>query len=220
MTPDQESLITRLIGEDAPRDAIKRELISQGYKTGGFDETYVRLLGELHKEEPTSALKPPSFASLSETGTFQKQALVYHRQRLPMAAILGKTLKGILVIALFCLCVFLLYRSGFLEQYLLPVLGHLKTTASSTPGDLSATDYYWKERVGLMSQSARLYVTRMGGLEGVCKDIVVTDPLQCTESAHGYAIYVAVSNDRFYCEDNTNFAGMISALPAQSGRCQ
>lgn len=219
MTPDQESLITRLIGENASRDAIKRELISQGYATSGFDETYARLLKELHKEEPKLVQKPPSFARLSETGTFQKQAL-QHRRQLPISVVISKTLKGVLVIALFILCGYLLYHSGFFEQYLAPVFSRFGTAPSSTSSDLSPSDFYWKERVGLMSQSARLYATRMGGIEGVCKDIIVTDPLRCTESAKGYAIYVALSNDKFYCEDSTNFADMLSALPVQPGRCQ
>jgi hypothetical protein len=69
------ALIRKGAEEKLPKDSIRRELISQGFSTSGFDEAYQTILAELHVKEPVPEVPRAVAVSFSPVGTVEAAEL-------------------------------------------------------------------------------------------------------------------------------------------------
>lgn len=220
MDEQKKALISRMITEGKTRHVTRGELISEGMDTVGFEELYASALVTLGAKEPKEPVH--QISALQATGEVPLHAHVTHTSFFAYIVRLGKFVLGIAIIALVAF---------YMVQTVLPVL-KTKTIESTSTGEaeqmhntqgvnpLGATDILLQSKVSVLVNAANFYVGRMSFFDGVCKDIGVLQPVLCTESPTGFAIFVGQANGSYYCTDKAGFSGMVAKKPRINGLCK
>lgn len=218
MDGEKRTLIEASIKRGDTKYKTRDELVSQGYATEGFDLLYATALTHLRVQQPKEKMS----TSLLVTGEmplsnrFEKKRVHIYRS------------YSIKMMLFLLLCAVVLWF-GVRELY--PIISK---DAVSTEIDLwgkrvekgvginplNATDSLLQTKVESTAASANLFVGRMGFFEGVCKDISVVSPVQCSESATGFAIFTRLSNGSFYCVDRAGFRGVLEENFFVPGVCK
>ena len=177
---------------------------------------YAATLAELGKEEPKQEM--PGF--LKSTGEIALSTAPRHLRARSSA----KRRNAIIFVVLAIVCAALLY---VVTSLVIPLVqkhfqdAPLETTDDTEgPAALHSTDKLLEAKVESTGASANLYVRRMSFVDGVCKDISVVPPVQCTQSATNYAVFALLSNYTYYCIDSEGSRGIVLKRPENAGSCK
>ena len=216
MDESARACIKTCVEEGKNKLATRSELVSQGFSSQGFEEVYTAILGELGKEEPKQAM--PGF--LQSTGEVALSTAPRHVRARQSA----KNRNVLIFVILAIVCAALLYRVASLAMPL--VKKHFQdapletTDDTADPTTLTSTDKLLEAKVESTGASANLYVRRMSFVDGVCKDISVVPPVQCTQSPTSYAVFALLSNYTYYCVDGQGSRGIVLKRPENAGSCK
>jgi hypothetical protein len=217
MDADKRTIIKESIARKETRLKTRSELISQGFGSEGFDALYAELLTELGVQEPKEQM-PTSLLTTGEAPLSNR----FEKKRA------SKRIHNIVTLLVFLMvCLALLW---FAVTALYPLITKKAITEEvqnwgerveekSGFNPLSSADSLLQAKVESTAASANLYVGRMDFYEGVCTDISVVEPVICTESKTGFAIFVRLSDGTFYCADRTGYRDILPQAPAEKGVC-
>lgn len=91
---------------------------------------------------------------------------------------------------------------------------------SEESSDLTLSDRVLKTQLISRKASARLYGSRLGSYDTVCRGITITKPIECLESDRSFVLQAPLSDGRYFCVDGNGFEGTI-ALPSRTSEgCQ
>ena len=192
-------LVKRLLQEGKVKEDIRREFISQGLSTEGFEETYQKYVKELGIK-PESPVVHPVF---DQAYSFGPAAMDSEKPYQSTGAFLKEVRRGVSLFWVFAVLV--------IVGLCVVVLWYFLTFQTS--GGSVLNDDLIKSKVESTVASARIQGGRMGGYDGVCKDISVVDPVLCSGTPSAFAIYAPLSGGTFYCSDSTGFKGEIAHTP-------
>lgn len=210
MNPQQEELIRSLVLQKRSREDIKHEVISQGFSSKGFEESYVKMLNETHMEEPKTAT----------TTTAEKLEAMGFTSDAP-SSLKGKSTRSHFFPVIIVVCVL------FIGVYLFLVYGmHFSFDLSHRNGgangqdDMSVADSVLRSKVDVTAESAQYYDHTMGSYDGVCTGIAVVNPIKCSATAENYSIFTVLSTGDVYCTDSSGFKGILDHLSDGNGLCK
>ena len=217
MEEEKKALITKLITDGATRLEAKSTCIGEGYGSSGVDELYTAVLNELGVPEPkdtTTALQATGERTLSTSPT-HSQIKKKRSQLIVFCVILA--ICALVVFFGIKATVPLLMPTITVDQ---PIKWGEKTTVTTNNNTTDFSDGILQAKVESTFSSAKVQAGRMGSLDGVCRDISVVAPVDCTQSPTSLAVFVALSNNTFFCIDKGGFSGNVPIQPKNAGSCK
>lgn len=212
MQEEARALVHRLLQEGKRYDDVRRELISQGFGTEGFEKEYPEIQKELGIEEPPpTPVVPqrPTFATPAEDVT----KLSKEHSGKKIGSIVGSIVK--ILVALLVIGIAVILFSGYGRE-----MRHWVVEKESQ-GVLYPEDLVHQARLDTLQNAAEAYRKRSLDFVGVCSDIGVNgDVYSCSENGESYAIKKELSNDKWYCVDSAGFRGILDAEPKTAFVCQ
>lgn len=204
--------IKKLLQEGKYKDDIKRELISQGFASDGYEVLYEKLIVELGIEEP----KKPATRTFTPDITFNTKNDVHadyprpkrHRMS-PLPLVLFLVLVG---------AAFFFWQQSQTSDEATPLWGEGSFLEALFNG-LSVGDKVLQSKVKTTAVSAGLFGNRMNSLDGVCRDITVVSPILCQGTHTSFTIFTKMSSGDYFCIDGSDFEGIIKQRPANAGSC-
>ena len=212
MSTEQKAIIEQSLKAGIDRHATRRELISQGVSTQGFDEVYETILKEQGISEPRPQM--PRILPSVDTSIYigrnkHRRVVAILKMILLVAALAGLLLYGLQA-----------NIQKELNDWIFNMIGHSTVGSKVTTESLSFSDSILQTKVNATVASANIYASRMGSYEGVCKDISVVAPVVCKEVAGTFAIFVPLSDGTLYCVDSTKKTSGSVAVSATVATCK
>jgi len=217
MEEEKKAFVKTLLQEGATRLAVKSACIGQGYGTAGIDDIYSGVLSELGISEPkdvTTALQATGERTLSSEPTHSQ--IKKKRSQFLVFCALVLVCGGVVFFGMKELIPLLIPEAPSEE----PIVWGEKDAIKTNTDTLGFSDGVLETKVVSTLASADVQAGRMGSLDGVCKDISVVPPVQCTQSATSLAVFAPLSTGSFYCTDKAGFSGTVPNPPTIAGKCK
>jgi hypothetical protein len=217
MDAEKKTIIKESITRKETKLKTRGALISQGFGSEGFDALYAEVLAELGAQEPKEQM-PTSLLTTGEAPLSNRFDKKRATQRLHYIFTLVLFLGVCALLLWFGIkAIYPLITKDAISQEVNNWGERMEESTGLNP--LNSTDSLLQAKVESTAASANIYVGRMDFFEGVCSDISVVPPVNCSESATGFAIFTRLSNGTFYCVDRTGFRDILPQVPAEKGVC-
>jgi hypothetical protein len=217
MEDEKVAFIKKLIEEGNGRHEARRSLVSAGYGTDDFNILYDTALAQLGVSEPKGEM--PYLRTVGESTVYRNDP---HRTGIPR---LIHNLKVAFV--LFVLVAAVVVGGYMLISYLsMPKISDepiewVKPSARLKQDEtLGFSDSVLQTKVKATVASAMIQGGRMGGYEGVCKDITLVAPVSCRQTQNGFVIYAPMSDGTYFCEDKAENGAIVAKKPLQGESCK
>ncbi len=192
-------IIENAIRSGTDKHATRRELVSQGLPTTGFDDVYATALKRLGVSEPK--MQMPKLAPSGEV---------------PLKVIKPskKPIKFFIEVIIVCILVGGGFHFELHKKALAWIFNTIPSGAEEQEGSINTEinfgDGVLKKKVDATVASAQIYRGRMLDYEGVCTDIAVVEPVMCKEKKETISIFTRLSDGSYYCVDE---AGKVGTTP-------
>lgn len=217
MEEEKKAFVQKLLHEGATRLAVKSACIGQGYGTAGIDEIYSTVLTELGISEPkdvTTALQATGERTLSSAPTHSQ--IKKKRSQFLVFCVLAVLSLGIVFFGIKEVVPLFIPKAPSDE----PIVWGQKSEIKTNTDTMGFSDGVLEAKVISTLASANVQAGRMGSLDGICKDISVVPPVQCTQSATSFAVFAPLSTGAFYCADKAGFSSTVPNPPSVAGKCK
>lgn len=217
MEEPAKDLMRKLLSEGKRNDGVRLPLISEGFNTEGFAETYRQLQEELGIEDPVpEKIKSIPTPSPVESEQIQEGQQVYSEtiERAHRSSASSNTFK--VLIGFLVVVVAVLMLSGIGPRMWQNVFENFDVARNTqNPADLAR-----ESQLRTLQIAAEAYHSKLLDYGGVCKSIGVNPEKQnCVENTETYAIDEQLSGGSYFCVDSSGFAGMTSTSHGGSGVC-
>jgi hypothetical protein len=217
MEEDKIELIKKLIQEKNGRHDARRALVSAGYGTDDFNTLYDTALARLGVSEPKDRM--PDLHATGESSVYRNDP---HGTGMVRFA---HNVKVTLVLAvLFTLVVvggYLLFSYLSMPKISdAPIEWGKPAVKAQNDETLGFSDSVLQTKVKATVASAMIQGGRMGGYDGVCKDITVVAPVSCRQTQSGFVIYAPLSDGTYFCEDKAENGVIVPKKPLEGESCK
>ena len=205
-----KKLMKDLLEEGRRDDDVRRGLISEGYATEGFDAVCAALKDELGiTDPPPESVVPAPKPMQEEVREYSEKAEQSHSSRFWTNVM--KLVGGLLV-----LVVGILLLAGIGPRMWQTMFGDFDSARETrNPADIAR-----ESQLRTFQIAAEVYKSKLLDYGGLCESIGIdAEVYSCTENTEAYAIEAPLSNDRYFCVDNTGFAGITSASHGSKKAC-
>lgn len=201
MNEEARALLKKLLMEGKRNDDVRRGLISEGYITNDYEEVYREVAEELDIKDvpPEKVPVVPDQVMQEEARAYSKKAEETQRSRV------WSNIFKIIISFLFIIVV-ILFFSGIGPSVWHSVFGTYKTSNETQ----SPVDIARESQLRTLQIAADVYQSKLLDYRGLCSSIGI-DPevYNCTEDTDSFAIEAALSNGKYFCVDDTGFAGVV-----------
>jgi hypothetical protein len=188
MDTQQEAVIKEMLMQGADRHTARRELVSRGVTTDGFEAAYEQL---------------SSSYGLSSYETQPSEVSLTHKPKRSSASV-GELLVGLLVLLFVCAAGISLALYGTYLHNPWSEMTNERTDKSLQFGDTIA-----QSKVDATHASVQLYKARMLDYQGVCTSVAVVAPIVCLENTVSAVVYAPVGEGGLYCKDGEGGVGSM-----------
>jgi hypothetical protein len=217
MEEEKISFVKKCIEEGNDRHAARRALVSAGYGTDDFNTLYDTALAQLGISEPKGEM--PDLRTLGESAVYRNN---------PHGTGIPRFMHNIKVALVLTILFALVVVGGYmLISYLsmpkisdAPIEWGKPSTRVKEEETLGFSDSVLQTKVKATVASAMIQGGRMGGYEGVCKDITIVAPVSCRQTQSGFVIYAPMSDGTYYCEDKAENGAIVSKKPLGGESCK
>lgn len=217
MEDDKIELIKKLIQEKNGRHQTRRALVSAGYGTDDFNALYDTALAQLGVSEPKGEMS--NMLATGESTIYRNDPYAHGMPRL-----IHNLKVTFVFLVLFCAVVvggYLLFSYISMPRISDgPIMWGKAVTKKDATETLGFSDTVLQTKVKATVASAIIYGSRMGGYDGVCRDITVVAPVVCRETPQAlFVIYAPLSDGTYSCEDKAEKPVVVVKKPQYGESC-
>lgn len=217
MEEEKIIFIKTLIKEGNNRHNARRALVSAGYGTEDFNTFYNTALLQLGVSEPKDEM--PNMHATGESSVYRNDPHGTGMPRIIHNVKVGLVL-GLLFSAVAVGGYMLLSYLSMPKISDAPIEWGKANTQEQENDTLGFSDSILQTKVKATVASAMIQGGRMGGYEGVCKDITVVAPVSCRQTQNGFVIYSPMSDGTYYCEDKAENGAIVAKKPIVGESCK
>lgn len=214
MDEEVKELVRRLLKEGQRYDDVRRAIISNGHSTAGFEDEYNDIQSELGIVEPKpEPVALPKINPVMDAEVKDRADEYEQKRRALMLTNVARLIVGLLVIAAAGI-IFSRYGETIREK----VMGNMLT---NTVDGLGAADIKIETDLRRFQLSAERYKSTLLDYGGLCESIGINkDAYSCIDDVETYTIEAILSNDQYFCVDNTGYAGIVPESRGGKGTCE
>ena len=217
MKDERYELIKKALQEGKRRDDVRRELITNGFSTEGFEAQYQTAMKELGIEESTSTTSEPAFKLADRI--LSEKAIVRTITQTPSSK---KWIRMLIEVVL--LLVVIMLAAGLFRLYGVYQSKSAADKHNSEEGqplnEFSFADSITKAQMTTLQISAEQYKRKLFDYGGLCISIGIPDDVFCSENIKEYAMESLLSSGLFYCIDSTEFSGITQSSKRDAFSCK